>query len=244
MIRVSNLTKNYGAVQALCELDLTCRETTRCLALIGPSGGGKSTLLRQLGGLEVPDHGKIEVLGKVHPQSENDLQIFRRKNGFLFQAYNLFPHLTAMNNLILPLVEVHGKTPADARKIALSHLERFNLAEKADAFPNQLSGGQQQRIALIRALAAQPELLFLDEPTAALDPEMTVEVLELIQQLVQNGQRLVVCTHEMGFAKRVADEVAFIASGKMLEINTPEQLFHQPKHPDVLRFLNRMLEFS
>ena len=156
-LRVSGLVKNYGPQRALDGLTLDLPEGTRCLALIGPSGGGKSTLLRHLGGLELPDGGSIEVNGKFLPAGETELRRYRRKNGFLFQGYNLFPHLTARQNIVLPLVEVHGKTPAEANNLAVANLERFGLAPHAEKLPVQLSGGQQQRVALIRSLVAAPE---------------------------------------------------------------------------------------
>lgn len=243
-LRVSGLVKNYGPQRALDGLTLDLPEGTRCLALIGPSGGGKSTLLRHLGGLELPDGGSIEVNGKFLPTDETELRRYRRKNGFLFQGYNLFPHLTARQNIVLPLVEVHGKTPAEANDLAVANLERFGLAPHAEKLPVQLSGGQQQRVALIRSLVAAPELLFLDEPTAALDPEMTVEVLELVRELILGGQDVVLCTHEMGFARAVADAVAFVSEGRISECAAPDELFNSPKDLNVKRFLGRVLEFK
>ena len=240
---VSELVKIYGNQRALDGLSLTVPEGTRCLALIGPSGGGKSTLLRHLGGLEVPDAGSILVNGNPMPTDEQSLRQLRRRNGFLFQGYNLFPHLTALENITLPLVQVQGKSAAEAREIAAQNLERFGLAAHGGKFPQQLSGGQQQRVALIRAYVAAPEILFLDEPTAALDPEMTVEVLEFVQELRLGGQEVVLCTHEMGFAKAAADLVAFVAAGKILECAPPEDLLSQPKEPAVQQFLRRVLAF-
>lgn len=243
-LRVDGLVKNYGAQQALNGLSLDLPEGTRCLALIGPSGGGKSTLLRHLGGLELPDSGSIEVNGSLLPANETGLLQYRRKNGFLFQGYNLFPHLTALQNIVLPLTEVHGKTPQEANDLAVSNLQRFGLAQHGEKLPVQLSGGQQQRVALIRSLVAAPDLLFLDEPTAALDPEMTVEVLELVRELILGGQDVVLCTHEMGFARAVADVVAFVAAGRISECAAPDELFNSAKDPDVKRFLSRVLEFK
>ena len=242
-LHVRSLVKNYGTQRALDGLSLDLPEGTRCLALIGPSGGGKSTLLRHLGGLELPDSGSIEVNGKFLSNDENALRHFRRRNGFLFQGYNLFPHLTALQNIILPLVEVHGKTPAEANDVAVTNLERFGLAQHGEKLPVQLSGGQQQRVALIRSMVASPELLFLDEPTAALDPEMTVEVLELVRELILGGQDVILCTHEMGFARAVADAVAFVAEGRISECSAPREIFDYPKDPGVKRFLGRVLEF-
>ena len=243
-LHVADLVKNYGTQRALDGISLDLPQGTRCLALIGPSGGGKSTLLRHLGGLELPDGGSIEVNGNILSKNENELRRFRRRNGFLFQGYNLFPHLTAMQNIVLPLVEVHGKTAVEASDLAVTNLERFGLADHAAKLPVQLSGGQQQRVALIRAMVAAPELLFLDEPTAALDPEMTVEVLELVRELILGGQDVILCTHEMGFARAVADAVAFVADGKISECAAPEEFFKTPKDSGVKRFLSRVLEFK
>lgn len=242
-LSVSKLTKRYGQQCALCALSLDLPTDPRCVALIGPSGGGKSSLLRHLGGLEIPDEGRIEINGTVLSGTERELRPWRRRNGFLFQGYNLFPHLTALENITLPLVQVHGHSVAAARALADENLERFGLADHAAKRPGQLSGGQQQRVALIRALVAQPELLFLDEPTAALDPEMTVEVLELVRELVRSGQQVILATHEMGFARAVADIVAFVAEGQIMEHAPPAQLFGQPQAPAVQRFLSRVLEF-
>jgi polar amino acid transport system ATP-binding protein len=242
-LEVSQLTKTYGTQRALNQLCLALPEGTRCLALIGPSGGGKSTLLRHLGGLEKPDEGTIQVNGNLLPSSETELRNYRRHNGFLFQGYNLFPHLNALENIVLPLVKVHEKSPNDAHTIAILNLERFGLADHIEKLPVQLSGGQQQRVALIRAMVATPELLFLDEPTAALDPEMTVEVLELVRELILGGQDVVLCTHEMGFARAVADQVAYVSHGRISECAPSEQLFEAPNSPDVKRFLSRVLAF-
>ena len=242
-LMVQQLAKSYGPQHALDGLSLHLPSEPRCLALIGPSGGGKSSLLRQLGGLEVPDVGRIEINGITLEANENSLLAWRRRNGFLFQGYNLFPHLTVLENITLSLVQVHGKSPAEARSLAEENLRRFDLATHVEKRPTQLSGGQQQRVALIRALVAQPELLFLDEPTAALDPEMTVEVLELVRELIRGGQEVILATHEMGFARAVADVVAFVADGKILEFGPPAELFDHPRHPTVQRFLSRVLEF-
>lgn len=242
-ITATQVSKHYGNHPALQNLSLDLPDKTRCLALIGPSGGGKSTLLRLLGGLEVPDLGALEINGLSLPRSEPALRTYRRKNGFLFQGYNLFPHLTARQNIALPLIHVHGMTQSDAEALADSHLERFGLANHGSRLPSQLSGGQQQRVALIRSIAPSPELLFLDEPTAALDPEMTVEVLELIRALILGGQEVVVSTHEMGFARALADVVAFVSSGTILEASSPATIFEHPTHPEVAHFLGRVLEF-
>lgn len=242
-LEIDNLSRTYGTQRALDGLSLALPEDIRCLALIGPSGGGKSTLLRHIGGLEVPETGHIRVDGEELPRDEEGLREYRKRNGFLFQSYNLFPHLTALENITLPLIHVHQHTPHLALDIASKQLERFGLAAHGGKHPAQLSGGQQQRVALIRAIAANPGILFLDEPTAALDPEMTVEVLELIRELIRDGQQILLCTHEMGFARAVADRIAFVASGRIVECAPPPQLFGNPADETVRRFLGRVLEF-
>lgn len=241
-LEVTGLTKCYGTTRALDGLSLPV-ETARVLVLIGPSGGGKSTLLRVLGGLETPDSGSVKI--NDHPLLSDPvaLQVYRRRNGFLFQQFNLFPHLTAKRNITLPLEKVHGHSPAKAREIAEQALDRFGLIDHAEKLPAQLSGGQQQRVGIARAVAHQPEVLFLDEPTSALDPEMTAEVLELIQELAEAGQDIILSTHEMGFARAVADHVAFVAAGKIEELSPPAELFGAPKSPLCERFLSRVMRY-
>lgn len=241
--RIQNLTKAYGGQRALDGVHFDSAGETRCLALLGPSGGGKSTLLRLLGGLETPDSGSISLNDQPLPADEPALRAYRRSNGFLFQGYNLFPHLTALENITLPLEKVHGKSPAEAASIAGKNLARFGLDAHAGKYPAQLSGGQQQRVALIRAVSMEPRLLFLDEPTAALDPEMTWEVLELVRELVNQGQPAVICTHELGFARAVADRIAFVSEGRILEAGPPELFFSAPQTETAARFLSRVLEF-
>ncbi|MGC4014258.1 MAG: amino acid ABC transporter ATP-binding protein [Luteolibacter sp.] len=241
-LSVTGLTKRYGAHLALDELSIEIPEA-RVLCLIGPSGGGKSTLLRVLGGLETPDTGTISLLGSALPSDGPGLLAHRRRNGFLFQQFNLFPHLSALRNLTLPLEEVHGKKPAEARAIAREALDRFGLLAHADKLPSQLSGGQQQRVGIARAIASEPQVLFLDEPTSALDPEMTAEVLELIQELAEEGQNIILSTHEMGFALAVADQVAFLAAGKIVESGPPSELFAAPASPLCQRFLSRVMRY-
>ena len=214
------------------------------LVLVGPSGGGKSTLLRVLGGLEKADEGRVLIRGKELPSNESELLAYRRAHGFLFQQFTLFPHLNALRNLTLPLEEVHGMTPAQAKETAEAALHRFGLLAHAHKRPSQLSGGQQQRVGIARAVAAKPEVLFLDEPTSALDPEMTAEVLELIQELAESGQRIVLSTHEMGFARAVGDMVAFLAAGKVVEAATPAKWFEQPESEQGRKFLSRVLRYG
>ncbi len=241
-LEVDALVKNYGSTRALDGLSLSVA-SARVLVLIGPSGGGKSTLLRVLGGLETPDEGNVKVNGSPLATDPSALQDYRRKNGFLFQQFNLFPHLTALRNITLPLEKVHLHTPAEATAMAETSLARFGLIEHAYKLPAQLSGGQQQRVGIARAVARQPEVLFLDEPTSALDPEMTAEVLELIQELAEAGQDIILSTHEMGFARAVADQVAFVAAGKIEEIAAPAKLFGNAESPLCQRFLSRVMRY-
>jgi polar amino acid transport system ATP-binding protein len=242
-IELTSLTRRYGEAHALRDVTLRVGDEVRVLALIGPSGGGKSTLLRLLGGLEVPDSGEIRIDHTLLDRREDPLRSHRRRNGFLFQAFNLFPHLTALENITLPLIRVHGKTEAEACAIARANLDRFRLADHADKHPCTLSGGQQQRVALARALAHRPRLLLLDEPTSALDPEMTAEVLEVIEELCREGQEIILSTHEMGFARAVADEIVFLADGRVVETGTPADLFDTPKAAEVRAFLSRVMRY-
>lgn len=241
-LEVGALRKCYGKTRALDGLSLPV-ESSRVLVLIGPSGGGKSTLLRVLGGLETADSGSVKINDHSLTSDPEMLQAYRRKNGFLFQQFNLFPHLTASRNISLPLEKVHGHPPAKAGELAAQALDRFGLLDHADKLPAQLSGGQQQRVGIARAVAHGPEILFLDEPTSALDPEMTAEVLELIQELAEAGQDIILSTHEMGFARAVADQIAFVAAGKIEELAPPAELFGTPKSTLCQRFLSRVMRY-
>jgi len=242
-IEARSLGKDYGDAAALRGLDLAVPDEVQVLALIGPSGGGKSTFLRLLGGLETPDGGTLAVDGQELPRDEAGLLRWRRRHGFLFQSFNLFPHLTARENIELPLRHAHGWSPAEARDRAAETVERFGLAAHLEKRPAELSGGQQQRFALARAMAHRPSLLLLDEPTSALDPEMKAEVLDLVAELCEGGQRIVLSTHEMGFASRSADQVAFLAGGRVLESGETAALFGEPRHPELRRFLERVLKW-
>lgn len=242
-IETVQLSKVYGATRAVDDVSIALDDEVQVLALIGPSGGGKSTFLRLLGGLEVPTSGSVKVEGETLPSEEEALRCVRRKNGFLFQSFNLFPHLTALENIVLPLEKVYGRSRSEATDRAHEVVERFRLIDHVNKRPGQLSGGQQQRIALARAMAHEPSLLLLDEPTSALDPEMKAEVLDLIAELCECGQRIVLSTHEMGFAKRSADHVLFLAGGKCVEDASSKQLFDQPETEQVSRFLEKVMKW-
>lgn len=239
-ISLRDLTKSFGTQRVLDDVSFEA-EFPHTLALLGPSGGGKSTLLRILAGLEIPDSGTVEINGAPLRFDSASLRTHRRKLGVVFQAYNLFPHLTALENVLLPLEKVH-RLPG-ARERALGALARFRLDEHAGKRPAELSGGQRQRVAIARALAVEPEILLMDEPTSALDPEMTAEVLEVIAGLREAEQPLVLVTHEMGFARETADQVAFVAGGKVAECSEAERFFTEPETDEARRFLSRVLKY-
>lgn len=232
--------RSGGMATVLDGLELSTGDI-ESLVLVGPSGGGKSTLLRILAGLDVPVAGSVAFDGKPLPRDEAGLRGYRRTVGTVFQAYNLFPHLTAMENLLLPLLHVHGLSRAAATERVRGPLERFRLAAHAHKRPAELSGGQKQRIAILRALVIQPQRLFLDEPTSALDPEMRGEVLDMIGELRGSGTQFVLVTHEMAFARRVADEVAFIADGRALAHAPTDDFFDHQADPRVKSFLHGAL---
>jgi polar amino acid transport system ATP-binding protein len=239
-LRLSNVTKSFGPNRVLDDLSADFGEL-RSLAFIGPSGGGKSTLLRIIAGLEIPDAGDVTLDGENLCFEERALRAHRLHLGVVFQAYNLFPHLTALANITLPLEKVHGLAPAAAEELARATLRRFALADHAHKKPAELSGGQKQRVAIARAIAIKPRLLLFDEPTSALDPEMTAEVLDVIEELKNEGHDFVLVTHEMGFARHVADRVAFLAHGRIIEHAPAEQLFAAPQSRECLDFLARIL---
>ena len=234
-----HLTRTFGNHRVLD--DLTWQAEGHALVLIGPSGGGKSTLLRVLAGLEYPDSGTVAFDGQTLSFTEDALLRHRREVGVVFQSYNLFPHLTALDNIMLPLTRVHGLGAEEARERALEHLQRFQLEAHAHKKPAHLSGGQRQRVAIVRAIAIRPRLLLLDEPTSALDPEMTAEVLDMIADLRAEGRDLILVTHHLAFARTVADQVAFLADGKILEHGTG--LFAEPQTEACRRFLSRVLRY-
>ena len=242
-LRIDGLSKSFAGKTVLDGISADFGDA-RAVVFIGPSGGGKSTLLRTIAGLEAPDAGTVAFDGEpVDYSSEDRLRAHRRRLGVVFQAFNLFPHLTALENITLALEKVHGQTPAQARETAFATLRRFRLDEHAAKKPAELSGGQKQRVAIARAIAAQPRLLLLDEPTSALDPEMTAEVLELIEELKSEGRDFVLVTHEMGFARRVGDTVAFLADGRIVERETAARLFEAPQSAQCRDFLARVLRY-
>ena len=240
VIEVKKLQKSYGPVQVLNGLDLTINKGDK-VVLVGPSGCGKSTFLRCLNLLETPTGGEIIFEGQLVNSPDTDINQLRRKMGMVFQHFNLFPHLTVKQNITLAPVKLKLKTQEQADEQAMKLLERIGLADKADVYPNRLSGGQKQRIAIVRALAMDPDVLLFDEPTSALDPEMVGEVLELMKELAESGMTMVVVTHEMGFAREVANRVIFINEGQVQEDEPPEEFFGNPKNPRLREFLSKVL---
>ncbi len=236
MIRFEAVDKWYGSYHALVDINETIARG-EVVVVCGPSGSGKSTLIRTINRLEPIDRGRILVDGQDAHQRGLDVDAFRSRIGFVFQQFNLFPHLTALENCTLAPRQLRGLAPAAAREQALALLARVGLANKADAYPQQLSGGQQQRVAIARALAMKPPVMLFDEPTSALDPEMVGEVLAVIRDLARDGMTLVVVTHEMGFAREVADRVLFMDQGRVLERAAPDRFFSQPQHPRAAQFL-------
>ena len=241
-LNLRDLVKKFGSHTVIDRVNLAL-DDVHCLALIGPSGGGKSTLLRLVAGLEYPTSGEVELNGARIDYTDEALLRHRRSIGTVFQAYNLFPHLTALQNITLPLEKVHGRSREEARDLAEGTLRRFQLLEHAHKRPAELSGGQRQRVAIARAIAIKPQVVLLDEPTSALDPEMTAEVLELIEELKLEGRDLLLVTHEMGFARRLADRVALLANGTIAEIGPPAQIFEAPESEITRGFLRRVLKY-
>ncbi len=240
VLRVEGLRKTYGDRVVLSGLDLTVEEHD-VVCLIGASGSGKSTLLRCIDLLEQTQDGTIWFEGEDVSDPRVDARAVRQRMGIVFQAYNLFPHLTVLDNVTLAPRKVHGAGAAEAREHALSLLAQFGLADKADVHPDRLSGGQQQRAAIVRALATRPALLLLDEVTAALDPELVGEVLDILRKLAEEGTTMVLATHEMGFARDVATKVCFLDPGRVLEEGPPAEIFAEPREQRTRRFLRRVL---
>ena len=247
MIEIRGVGKSFGAHEVLRGVNLSV-EHSEVVCLIGPSGSGKSTLLRCVNFLESYDSGDVRIDGRLigyedvadgarRPMGARTLREMRREIGMVFQHFNLWPHMTALRNVAEPLRLVRGLPAGEARERALAMLTRVGLADKAEAYPSHLSGGQQQRVAIARALAMQPRLMLFDEPTSALDPELVGEVLEVMRSLAAEGMTMLIVTHEMGFAAHVADRIAFIDAGHILEFGPPAQVFHESAEPRVRQFL-------
>ena len=240
IIRTENLKKNFGKLEVLKGIDLTVMKG-EVISIIGPSGGGKSTFLRCLNLLEVPTAGTITMDGVDITDKSADIDAHRQKVGMVFQHFNLFDNLNVIQNMTIAPVKLKGESESAASQRAMNLLERVGLADRAEAYPSQLSGGQKQRIAIVRALCMEPEVILFDEPTSALDPEMVGEVLDVMQQLAAEGMTMVVVTHEMGFAREVADRVLFMADGALIEEGTPEEIFDNPKSERLKDFLSKIL---
>lgn len=239
MIVIKDLKKSFGDLHVLKGVNLTIAEK-EVVVIIGPSGSGKSTLLRCINFLEEPTGGSIVIDG-IPLNGEANINEIRKEVGMVFQRFNLFPHMTVMQNLMLAPMKVRGVSKDEAEKTAHMYLKKVGMEDKANNYPDQLSGGQQQRVAIARALCMKPKALLFDEPTSALDPEMVNEVLDVMKQLANEGMTMAVVTHEMGFAREVGDRVCFVDSGKILEEGTPEELFGNPKEERTKNFLSKIL---
>ena len=240
ILEIKDLCKSFGEHEVLKGISTTIRKGD-VLALIGPSGCGKSTFLRSLNLLEIPTSGHVLFEGTDMTDKTVDINHVREKIGMVFQQFNLFPNMTIKQNIMLAPVKLGKMTKEEAEKRALELLERIGLIDKADAYPSQLSGGQKQRIAIVRSLAMSPDIILFDEPTSALDPEMVGEVLNVMKELAEDGMTMVVVTHEMGFAREVANRVMFINDGIIQEENTPEEIFNHPKSARLQEFLSKVL---
>ncbi|EQF26580.1 ABC transporter family protein [Clostridioides difficile CD160] len=240
MITIKNLSKSFGDLNVLKNIDLEIAKG-EIMVIVGPSGSGKSTLLRCMNLLEIPTGGEIIFEGKNLVDKKTNIDEIRQNIGMVFQNFNLFPHKTILDNITLAPIKLKKMTKEEAEKKAEVLLSRVGLLDKKDSYPSQLSGGQKQRIAIARALAMEPDMMLFDEPTSALDPEMVNEVLDVIKELAKEGMTMAIVTHEMGFAKEVADRVIFIDGGSVLEDNTPEEVFGNPKHERTKSFLAKVL---
>ncbi len=241
IIEVKNLYKYFGDVEALRGVSLTV-ERGKVVVIVGPSGSGKSTLLRCINHLEVETEGEVWVDGQRLNERNRNINEIRAEIGMVFQLFNLFPHLTALDNIVLAQKIVRGRSRQEAVAIAMQKLDRVGIAEKANVFPGQLSGGQQQRVAIARALAMDPKIMLFDEPTSALDPEMIKEVLDVMLDLAKEGMTMVVVTHEMGFARAAADQAMFMDQGLIVEQGSPDQLFSHPTEARTQLFLSQILK--
>ncbi len=240
IIKVYDLKKSFGDINVLNGIDIEINKGD-VVVVIGPSGSGKSTFLRCLNRLEEPTDGKIYLDETDITSNKTNINLHRQRMGMVFQQFNLFPHKTILKNMTLAPIKLLKMPKAEAEAKAMELLERVGLADRADAYPSQLSGGQKQRVAIVRALAMNPDVMLFDEPTSALDPEMVGEVLEVMKELAQSGMTMVVVTHEMGFAREVADRVIFIDEGKIMEDAPPEEFFTNPKSPRLKDFLSKVL---
>jgi len=240
IISIRNVWKYFGSLLALQDVSLDIFSGER-VVVIGPSGSGKSTLLRAVNRLEEINQGVILVEGQDVHSREHDINKIRQNLGMVFQSFNLFPHKTVLQNLTMGPIRLRGLTRAAAEERALGLLNKVGISDKAKVYPAMLSGGQQQRVAIARALAMQPDIMLFDEPTSALDPEMVGEVLDVMVNLAEEGMTMMCVTHEMGFARTVADRIVFMDQGQIVESGTPEELFDNPKHPRLQQFLNQIL---
>ena len=240
MIKTVNLTKSFGDKEVLKGINEEVKDG-EVVVVIGPSGSGKSTFLRCLNLLEAPTSGEIIFSGTTINQPKVNIDAIRTKMGMVFQSFNLFPHLTVIENITIGPMEINKKTAAEAQKIAMDLLESMGLSDKATVYPKSLSGGQQQRIAIARALAMEPSMMLFDEPTSALDPEMVGEVLQVMKKLAHNGMTMLVVTHEMGFAREVGDRVIFMDDGLVVEKGTPKEIFDNPQNERTQSFLSKVL---
>ncbi len=240
IIRVRGMSKWYGAFQVLKDINLTVSKGER-IVICGPSGSGKSTLVRCFNRLEAHQEGEVEVNGiRLHDRMRNVAEV-RTRVGMVFQHFNLFPHMTVLRNCMIGQVKIKGVSEAEARRTAMAYLDRVRIADQAEKFPVQLSGGQQQRVAIARSLCMHPDVMLFDEPTSALDPEMVSEVLDTITGLARDGMTMVCVTHEMGFARAVADRVIFMDVGQIVEEGPPDQFFTAPRHARTRLFLSQIL---
>ena len=237
---MQNVDKFFGKFQALKDINLEVQKGEK-IVVCGPSGSGKSTMIRCINRLEKHNNGRIFIDGKELTDNEKDIDAVRREVGMVFQSFNLFPHMTVLRNLMLAPRLVRKNNKSEAKKIAMKYLERVKIPDQADKYPSQLSGGQQQRVAIARALCMSPEILLFDEPTSALDPEMINEVLEVMVDLASEGMTMIVVSHEMGFARQVADRVIFMDEGQIVEQNEPEEFFDNPKNERTKLFLSQIL---
>jgi ABC-type polar amino acid transport system ATPase subunit len=240
MVVINNLVKDFGALCAVNGVSLTVHQG-QVMVIIGPSGSGKSTVLRCINHLETPTSGEIWVDGMRLTHNSKDINAIRAEVGMVFQSFNLFPHLTALQNITLAQRVVRHRPKLDAERVAREQLERVGIPEKANSYPGQLSGGQQQRVAIARALAMNPKIMLFDEPTSALDPEMIKEVLDVMQDLAREGMTMLVVTHEMGFARNAASEIIFMDRGKIVEQGTPEAFYRNPREERTRLFLSQIL---